>query len=115
MSICIFIDFDGTIVQHDFPRIGRPLPEAFEVMKELQQKYKLVLWTCREGEDLEAAVKFCKKNGIVFDGINETLPEDEFRPEGTLRRKPHCFRVIDDRNLGGFPGWDAVRRELLDD
>ncbi|MCK9458423.1 MAG: hydrolase [Proteobacteria bacterium] len=114
----LFIDFDGTIVEFAWPDIGKPLPGAFETMQDLKAAgYKLVLWTCREDEPkgnfLTQAIEFCRRNGIEFDGINETLPEDEPRPYGVLKRKPHCQCVIDDRNLGGFPGWNAVREELL--
>ena len=114
------VDFDGTIVGHDFPRIGDPLPQAFEVLKELKDAgWKLILWTCREDEGyninkqfLTAAVNYCKEHGVEFDAVNESLDECEFRPKG-MRRKPYASVHIDDRNLGGFPGWEAVRAELL--
>lgn len=114
----ILIDFDGTIVQHSFPGIGEPLPLAFEVMAELQQAgWELILWTCREDEArpyLTEAVEFCLKNGIEFDAINETIHERDFRPEDSLKRKPHAHYVIDDRNFGGFPGWEVIRKVILE-
>lgn len=117
----VLIDFDGTIVEHCFPKIGMPLPGAFETMKDLKAAgYKLVLWTCREDygfliekQYLSQAVKFCADNGIEFDGVNETLEEHEFRPEDCIKRKPYAHYHIDDRNLGGFPGWHWVRELLL--
>ena len=116
------IDFDGTIVEHRFPRIGKPMPKAFEVMKELQKEnWILVLWTCREDEGkkidkqyLREAVDFCKENGVEFDAVNETPLECEFRQEDGLKRKAYGDYYIDDRNLGGFPGWDVVKRILID-
>jgi hydroxymethylpyrimidine pyrophosphatase-like HAD family hydrolase len=113
----IFIDFDGTIVEHDFPEIGKPLDGAFDTMLSLKEAgYKLVLWTCREDQPerayLSEAVEFCNKNGIEFDSVNDTLLWDEFR-KGELKRKPYYDYCIDDRNLGGFLGWDWVRQELL--
>tara|TARA_Y100000034_G_scaffold104648_1_gene131366 strand:- start:22910 stop:23272 length:363 start_codon:yes stop_codon:yes gene_type:complete len=113
----ISIDFDGTIVVHDFPRIGEPMPHAFEVMKELQEAgFKLILNTCREDHGkkkyLTEAVEFCKKHGVEFRSVNETRLEDEFRPEGG--RKVYAKVYIDDRNLGGFPGWLEVKKILLD-
>lgn len=118
MSLAIAVDFDGTIVEHRFPQIGKPLPGAFEVLKELQEAgHKLMLWTCRENDGykidrqfLTEAVNFCEQNGLKFDAINETPPGFEFRCETTLRRKPHCKYYIDDAIVGGFPGWEAVRQ-----
>jgi len=116
------VDFDGTIVHHRFPAIGEPLPNAFEVLKELKEAgWILILWTCRENDKhdmnhqyLQDAVDFCKENGVEFDGINETPIECEFRGEACFfRRKAYADVYIDDRNLGGFPGWAAVREELL--
>ena len=122
MSKVAIIDFDGTIVQHRFPLIGDPMPEAFEVMKELQAAgWALILFTCRENDGykiskqyLKEAVEFCKENGVEFDAVNEAFDECEFRPEGGLKRKPYGTVMIDDRNLGGFPGWDVVRQVLLE-
>ena len=31
-NITIAIDFDGTIVEHKYPKIGRPVPGALEKM-----------------------------------------------------------------------------------
>ena len=116
-TLCI--DFDGTVVEHDFPRIGEPMPLAFEVLKELKEAgYGLILWTCREDDGykidrqyLKDAIEFCKENGVEFDGHNETPEECEFRPNGGRKAYASCY--IDDRNLGGFPGWDVVRQILL--
>jgi histidinol phosphatase-like enzyme len=122
MSEVVLIDFDGTVVEHCFPRIGEPLPGAFEVLKELKEAgYKLILWTCREDfghninqQYLKEAIEFCRENGVEFDAVNETLEEYDFRPEKCIKRKPHAHWCIDDRNLGGFPGWDVVREVLIE-
>lgn len=115
------VDFDGTIVEHDFPRIGKPMKGAIETLKELKKDgWVLVLWTCRENDGykidrqfLKEAVEFCKEQGIEFDGINETPLEHEFRSDGP-RRKAYGNIYIDDRNFGGFPGWDVIRKELIE-
>ena len=112
----VLVDFDGTIVEHRFPGIGDPLPGAFRVLKRLKEAgYQLVLWTCRENWSatqmhLEDAVVFCRENGIEFDAVNESIP-NMWGPS----RKPLCTVHVDDRNLGGFPGWDVVERMLLGD
>lgn len=120
-SLLIAIDFDGTIVKHQFPKVGPAQPFAFEVMKKLQKAgHKLILNTCRENDGLKIdkqyltdAVDFCKKNGIEFRSINQTHKEDEFRPNGG--RKVYADIYIDDRNLGGFPGWLAVEKIILEE
>ncbi len=111
----ISVDFDGTIVEHCYPEIGKPLPYAFKVLRELSKQYYLILNTCREDTDrrlyLTEAVDFCKKRGIIFRSVNCNLPEDDFRGKGG--RKAYAQFYIDDRNLGGFPGWLAVKQALL--
>lgn len=115
----ITVDFDGTIVEHEYPEIGEPLPYAFDVLKQLKKAgAKLILWTCREDQRrrkyLTEAVDFCKKNGVEFDAVNSALVDYDFRdPDQCELRKPHSSIVIDDRNLGGFPGWDTVGKTLL--
>ena len=56
----IAIDFDGTIVEHRYPEIGREIPFAIETLKRLiKDGHKLILWTVREGELLQEAVDWC--------------------------------------------------------
>ena len=46
----IAVDFDGTIVEHKYPEIGR-IPFAIETLKKLQQeRHRLILWSVREGK-----------------------------------------------------------------
>jgi trehalose-6-phosphatase len=108
----ISVDFDGTIVEHKFPEIGEPLPGAAETLKDLTAAgHILILNTCREDEKRRAylteAVNFMKKHGVEFASVNENRMEDEFRDKPG--RKVYANVYIDDRNLGGFPGWATVR------
>ena len=58
----IAVDFDGTIVEHRYPRIGEEIPFAIDTLKLLQQeKHRLILWSVREGELLEEAIAWCKE------------------------------------------------------
>jgi hypothetical protein len=103
----IAIDFDGTIVEDEYPKIGRPIIFAFETMKQLQKEgNKLILWTYREGRSLEEAVEFCKKNGVEFYAVNKNYPDEELNAD--TRRKLNADIFIDDRNIGGFPGWTSI-------
>ena len=63
----IAIDFDGTIVEHRYPEIGREIPFAIETLKRLiKDGHKLILWTVREGELLQEAVDWCGTRGVHF-------------------------------------------------
>jgi len=107
----IAIDFDGTIVEHKYPEIGKELLFAFETMKELQKKnHQLILWTYRAGKELDEAVEFCRKNGFEFYAINRNYPEEQW--DSNTSRKIQADVYIDDLNLGGFPGWSVVWQML---
>ncbi|MFO7655726.1 MAG: hypothetical protein R6W78_01555 [Bacteroidales bacterium] len=111
----IAVDFDGTIVEHRYPQIGEEKLFAFETLKQLQKLgHLLLLWTFRHGKELEEAVEFCRKRGIEFYAINKSYPEEEFDPE-TTSRKLDAEVFIDDRNVGGFPGWSEIWQMLNPD
>ena len=110
-SKVIAIDFDGTIVEHDYPRIGKEMLFAFATLKELNKKgHKLILWTIRTGHLLDEAVEYCKKNGVEFYAVNKNFPE-EVLTENTSR-KLNADIFIDDRNVGGFIGWSNIWQTL---
>lgn len=103
----IAVDFDGTIVEHVYPAIGKEMLFAFQTLKELQKLgHYLILWTYRTGKELEEAVEYCRSNGIEFYAVNKNYPE-EIVDENTSR-KIYADIYIDDKNIGGFPGWSAV-------
>jgi hypothetical protein len=107
----IAVDFDGTIVEHAYPAIGREMMFAFATLKALRDKgHKLILWTFRDGELLEEAVAYCRQNGIEFYAVNRSFPEEEY--DLSISRKINADIFIDDRNIGGFPGWDRVWQML---
>jgi len=71
----IAIDFDGTLAITDYPTIIQPkLDTIHRALKAREEGATLVLWTCRDGKDLDAAVEFCSKHGLVFDYVNENVP-----------------------------------------
>ena len=112
MNIKIAVDFDGTIVEHEYPKIGKEKLFAFQTLKELEKKgARLILWTFRTGTELNEAVDFCRKNGIEFYAVNKNYPEEIF--DDTVSRKIDADIYIDDKNLGGFPGWSEVWQILF--
>ncbi len=106
-GIKIAVDFDGTIVEHQYPEIGKEKLFAFQTLKELEKKgARIILWTFRTGKELEDAVSFCRQNGIEFYAVNKNYPEEV--QDETVSRKIDADIYIDDKNIGGFPGWSEV-------
>lgn len=104
----IAVDFDGTIVTHEYPKIGKPIPFAIDTLKKLQQEdhHQLILWTVREGALLKEAVDYCRSKGLEFYAVNSNYPEEQ--PEHGATRKLTADLWIDDRNLGGLPEWGVI-------
>jgi hydroxymethylpyrimidine pyrophosphatase-like HAD family hydrolase len=124
----IAVDFDGTIVEHEFPKIGPAVPGAFKSIKKLQESgHRLILWTMRSdgqecGDVLTQAVKFCEDNGIRFWAVN-CNPEQH---TWTTSNKSYAHLYIDDAALGcplrenprlggrNYVDWDKVMELLFE-
>lgn len=107
-SLVIAVDFDGTIVEHKYPKIGAEIPFAFSTLRELQkQGHRLILWTYRSGSYLQAAVDYCETNGIIFYAVNKNFPEEVY-VDGEVSRKIYADIYIDDRNIGGMLSWTDI-------
>lgn len=109
----IAVDFDGTIVKHKYPAIGKEIPYAIETLKLFQKKgHKLILWTYRSGKELDKAVKFCKKRGLHFHAVNNNFEGEEF--DNTYSRKIYADLYIDDRNILGIPEWEKIYKMFVE-
>ena len=109
----IAVDFDGTIVTHEYPKIGKERTFATDTLKHLiQDGHKLVLWTVREGDLLDEAVNWCKERGVEFYAINRDYPEEERETNNHFSRKLKVDLWIDDRNIGGIPDWGTIYRMI---
>ncbi|EGK00395.1 hypothetical protein [Dysgonomonas gadei] len=110
MDICL--DFDGTCVSHEFPKIGKDIG-AVPVLKELTEKgHKLILFSMRsdrkkkkkvDGQEvvveenvLTEAVQWFADNDIPLYGIQKN-PTQRF---WTSSPKAYGHLYIDDANLG---------------
>lgn len=126
MPLTFTIDFDGTCVDHRFPRIGPSLPDAVETMQEMARRgHRLILDTMRsdfEGPYLTEAIAWFRSNDIPLFAVNENKEQLSW----TTSPKIHCDYSIDDRNLGSplmqvpwmkSPGvdWEQVHALLLQD
>lgn len=110
----IAVDFDGTIVEHRFPEIGREIPQAIATLKKLDSEgHRLILWSVREGKLLDDAVNYCRERGLEFFAVNANSPGEEPLPEGaTGCRKVSADVYIDDRNAGGLPDWPSIYQTI---
>lgn len=103
------VDFDGTLCDNRWPQIGEPHKEMIQILKLAQSSgVKLILWTCREDELLQEAVSWCQSQGLIFDAINDNLP-DRVAAYGRNPRKLGADLYIDDR---AFPGVEGGWRDL---
>lgn len=94
----VAVDFDGTLFENKWPEIGEPNTALIDYLKKRQEQGdKLILWTCRCGDRLDAAVKKCETYGLIFDAVNENLPE-AIEMFGDDSRKIFAHEYIDDKN-----------------
>lgn len=91
------IDFDGTLCKNAYPEIGIPKHHVIDDIKKYKSAgYKLILWTCRTGHELQLAIDWCKKQDLTFDAINDNLPEVKaIWPDNA--RKVYADLYIDDK------------------
>ena len=95
----VAFDFDGTLCENAFPKIGAPKKEVIQAAKEYKSYgWKIVLWTCRNHDALTQAIEWCKKQGLEFDAVNENIPEVQEMFGGDTR-KVFANAYIDDRNV----------------
>ena len=104
MAFIVAIDFDGTLFEDLFPKIGAPKMDVISKLKECKENgAEIVLWTCREGDILKKAVDACREQGIEFDAINENSPSiiEWQKANGKANcRKIHASIYVDDKARG---------------
>ena len=93
----IAIDFDGTIVTHEYPNIGEDIPNALPVIKKLIKfGHNIILNTMRSGSTLVDAVQYLEQNDIKLYGINNHPTQSKW----TTSPKVYAQLYIDDAALG---------------
>ena len=114
----IAIDFDGTCVTHEYPRIGKDIGAVPVLKKLVEEGHRLILNTMRSGKELQEAVDWFKINGITLYGVNE----DPGQKDWTQSPKVFANLYIDDAALGcplivnraladrPFVDWDEVAK-----
>jgi hypothetical protein len=108
-KLVINVDFDNTIVSDAYPKIGKLMYGCKETLTEFKAHgHKIIISSCRCNEYEADMRRFLDDNAIPYDYINENDP-DLIERYGSDSRKISCDVQIDDRNLGGFPGWERAR------
>lgn len=93
------VDFDGTLCVNEFPEIGAPRHDIIEFIKIRRASGdKIILWTCRSGQNLTDAVSWCCTLGLTFDAVNDNLAENIACYNNNSRKVSADF-YIDDRNF----------------
>lgn len=106
----IAVDFDGTLCRDCYPNIGEANEGLIRRLKEWSAAGdRLILWTCRKGQSLEEALRFCLVRGLVFDAVNENLPETLERFGGDSR-KIFADVYIDDHSA---KPWEVTSQHSL--
>ena len=135
MDICI--DFDGTCVSHEFPRIGNDIGAVPVLKKLVEAGHRLILFTMRSdakevssteydihakaGNYLSEAVAWFEENRIPLYGINSNPTQKGW----TESPKAYGHLYIDDAALGvpltcsvpislrPFVDWERVEEMLI--
>lgn len=117
MHLFISVDFDGTIVEHEYPDVGREVPGAIFWLKKFQEAgAKLILSTMRSDEALAEAVEFCRKNGIELYGVNNNPEQKSWTSSPKIYSHIHiddtnaCCPLRESAKMGGrsYVDWDVV-------
>ena len=95
----IAVDFDGTLsLGSIYPALGDPNIDLINELRKWQNcGNRIILWTCRDGVLLDNAIDFCEKYGLIFDAVNDNLPEIVKFFENNSR-KIYADFYIDDKN-----------------
>lgn len=97
----IAVDFDGTLCEDAYPAIGAPIQSTIDALwAEIAAGTKWILWTCREGEELDAAMRWLYELKLHPDAVNANLPERT------------AFYGNDCRKVGADEYWDDKARRL---
>ena len=118
-SLILAVDFDGTIVTHDYPHIGEDRG-AIETLKWVTSLgHRIMLWTMRDGVQLEDAVLYCHQQDIKLWAVNKNPGQWTW----SKSNKQYANIYIDDAAIGcpliyledgkaPYVDWKKVRRHL---
>lgn len=121
-SKIIAVDFDGTIVKHEYPKIGDLVPGAVDCLADLVRAgHRIIIWTMRHDVGLRDAIKFLgtlRSAGVEIWSFNSNSEQSSW----TDSPKVFAHYYIDDAALGcplirgqhakPYVDWNQVRTLL---
>ena len=98
MNKIIAVDFDGTVVTHEYPEVGSEVPHAVDVLRRLNKAgVKIIVWTMRGGKYLdEDARKWFEERDLKVWAYNDNPQQSSW----TESRKCYAHAYIDDAAIG---------------
>lgn len=116
----IAVDFDGVLCENNFPEIGKPNYAMITLVQHLiDDGHEVILWTTRNGKELEKAVEWCEYRGLHFCAVNEPAPSNELEYRNkydSQSRKIYADVYIDDHNLDyvvNAKNWTVIRGTMI--
>ncbi|RYF64747.1 MAG: hypothetical protein EOO39_26115 [Cytophagaceae bacterium] len=93
----VAVDFDGTCVTHEYPKVGKDCPHAVEVLKQIVSSGAgIILFTMRHSDYLNEAVRWFAEREIPLYGIQLNPTQHTW----TSSSKCYAHLYIDDAALG---------------
>lgn len=122
LNLVVAVDFDGTCVTHEYPKVGRHIGSPRVLHRIVREGGKIILWTMRSGQYLQDAVNWFEQQGLPLYGVQRNPTQDTW----TSSPKAYAQLYIDDTALGcplsqglkgerPFVNWDAVEGLLFAD
>ena len=112
----VAVDFDGTCVCSDYPRIGQDIGAVPVLRAMVRDGARLILYTMRSGEALDEAQQWFRDNRVPLYAVQRNPTQRHW----TDSPKCHADLFIDDRALGcplivspdgtSFVDWEEVNR-----
>jgi hypothetical protein len=107
----IYLDFDGTVVEHAFPQIGNPNPGCSNVLRKLQAAgHTIILNSVRcniGGYCLREAFEYLKAASLI-EPVTESVPEKIHPPDWDLGKFKSAGHLFIDDVAGKIPLRDTV-------
>lgn len=99
----IAVDFDGTLTMENlWPHIGTARKSLISWLIEARKSgHKVILWTCRDEQNLKNAIEWCSYYGLEFDAVNDNTEEHKGEYGGNPR-KIFADVYIDDKALDPY-------------